>query len=199
MSDNTQQVQPTQVVLPVGGDKAKGAKYIAEHPEEFGFSWKTGKLGRGVGKDYVEYNVDFPFPNIEEKDVYLFLASFGPALFSGALGGSSIKVTSDRVNRTEYDNNVVSMETLKIRNVESVLLKVASRGGGTVTKYVDAKGVEYRSKADLDKAVANQAKIDALTAAAAFMAQASDNNIDPTVAREMAKVMWPLAFASQSE
>lgn len=194
MSDNTQEVTP--IVLPIGGDKSKGAKYIAEHPEEFGFSWKTGKLGRGSGKDYVEYNYDFPYIDIQEKDVYLFLASFGPALFSDALGGTSIKVVTDRVNRAAYDkDNKISQDALKEKLVSSALLKVVVRSGGTTTKWADAKGNTYASKEALDKAVANQAKIDALESAQAFMAQASDNGIDPVVARNMAKQMWPLAFA----
>lgn len=183
-----------QIVLPQGGDKSKGAKYIAKHPEEYGFSWDTGKLGRGVGKDYVEYATDFPFVVFKPETVLLFVASFGAGLVSDALGGTSIKVSTDRVNRAEYDkNNTVTTETLKERIVSSVLLKVVTRGGTTV-KFVDAKGNEYRSKADLDKAVANQARIDALEAAAAFMAKASDNGIDAAMARQFAMAQWPLAF-----
>lgn len=182
-------------VLPIGGDKSKGAKYIAENPEEFGFSWKSGKLGRGSGKDYVEYNYDFPYIEVEPKDVLLFVASFGPALVSDALGGTSIKVSTDRVNRAAYDkDNTISEAKLKELLVSSVLLKVVTRSGGTTVKWTDAKGNVYTSKEALEKAVANQAKIDAIEAAQAFMAMANDNGIDPVVAREMAKKQWPLAF-----
>lgn len=200
MSNTQEQTQTeTQIVLPKGGDKSKGAKYIAEHPEEFGFSWKTGKLGRGSGKDYVEYNYDFPYIEVSEQNVLLFLASFGPALVSDALGGTSIKVSTDRVNRAAYDkDNKISEAKLKELLVSSVLLKVITRSGGTTTKFVDAKGNVYASKEAMEKAVANQAKIDALEAAQKFLSQASDNGVDPIVARNMAKEMWPLAFEKQA-
>lgn len=201
MSENTNQDQAqTQdetpvTVLPKGGDKTKGAKYIAEHPEEYGFEWKTGKLGRGSGKDYVEYNIDFPYPEVSPENVLLFLASFGPELVSAGMGGTSIKVSSDRVNRAAYDNDrMVSMDALKEKQVSSVLLKVVTRSGGTTTKWADSKGNVYPSKEALDKAIANQVKIDALEAAQAFLAMAAENNIDPTMAREMAKKQWPTAF-----
>ena len=141
----------------IPGDKSKGAKYIAEHPEEFGFTWKTGKLGRGSGKDYVEYNYDFPYIEVDEKNVLLFLASFGPAILSDAIGGTSIKVSTDRVNRAAYDkDNKISQESLKEKLVSSVLLKVVTRTGGTVMKFVDAQGNVYASKEALEKAQAGR-------------------------------------------
>lgn len=177
------------------GDKSKGAKYIAEHPEEFGFEWKSGKLGRGSGKDYVEYNTNFPYIEISPENVLLFLASFGPALISDGLGGTSIKVSTDRVNRAAYDkDNTVTEAALREKLVSSVLLKVVTRSGGTTTKWADSKGNVYPSKEALDKAIANQAKIEALEAAQAFLAMAAENGIDPTLAREMAKKQWPTAF-----
>lgn len=179
----------------LAGDKSKGAKYIAEHPEEFGFAWGSGKLGRGVGKDYVEYNYDFPYIDTDKMDVYKFLASFGPALFSDSLGGTSIKVKTDRVNRAEYDKNKqITVEAMREKLVSSVLLQVITRTGGTTIKYTDAKGNVYPTKEALEKAVANQAKIDALTAAQAFLAMAAENGINSAVAREMAAKQWPLAF-----
>lgn len=186
--------------LPTGGDKSKGAKYIAEHPDEFGYTWETGKLGRGTGKDYVEYNMDFPWINVKPEQVLLFVASFGPAIVSDALGGTSIKVSTDRVNRAQYDkNNKVTLDELKQALVTSVLLKVVTRSGGTVTKFVDAKGNVYASKDAMDKASANQAKIDAIEAAQKFMAMAAENNIDAAMAREMAKAQWPLAFEKSEQ
>lgn len=183
------------IVLPKGGDKTLGTRYIVEHPEEFGYTWNYGKLGRGVGKNYVEYAKDFPWIDVKPEQVLLFFASFGPGLISDSLGGTSIKVSTDRVNRNEYDkNNAVTDLELKTALVDSVLLKIITRGGGTVTKFVDAKGNEYRSKADLEKAQANAAKIEALESAQAFLAMAADNNIDPVMAREFAKTNWPLAF-----
>jgi len=186
--------QSNTMTLPQGGDKSKGAKYIAEHSEEYGFTWKTGKLGRGTGKDYVEYNMDFPYIDIAPEQVLLFVASFGPGIVSDALGGTSIKVSTDRVNRAQYDkNNKVTLDELKVALVTSVLLKVVQRGG-FVTKFVDAEGNVYASKADLDKAIANAAKMKAIEAAAAFLEMASDNNIPADVARGMAMAQWPLAF-----
>jgi len=183
-----------ETIKAVGGDKSKGAKYIADHPWDYGFSWKLGKLGRGTGKDYVEYNMDFPYIDISPEQVLLFVASFGPSIVSDALGGTSIKVSTDRVNRAQYDkNNKVTLDELKVALVTSVLLKVVSRGG-FVTKFVDAEGNAYTSKADLDKALANNAKMKAIEAASAFMAMASENNIPADVARNMAMAQWPLAF-----
>ena len=199
MSDNMQQDAVRELNL-IGGDKAKGAKYIAEHPEEFGFAWGSGKLGRGVGKDYVEYNYDFPFIEIAEENVYKFLASFGPALFSESLKGTSIKVKTDRVNRAEYDKNKqITVAALREKLVSAVLLQVITRSGGTTIKYTDAKGNVYASKDALDKAMANQAKIDALEAAQAFLAMAAENGIDSTLARTMAQTQWPLAFEKKAE
>ena len=183
-----------ETIKAVGGDKSKGAKWIADHPWDYGFSWKMGKLGRGTGKDYVEYNMEFPYIDIAPDQLLLFVASFGPAIVSDALGGTSIKVSTDRVNRAQYDkNNKVTLDELKIALVTSVLLKVVTRGG-FVTKFVDAKGNVYTSKDAMDKASANQAKIDAIEAAQKFMAMAAENNIDASMAREMAKAQWPLAF-----
>lgn len=186
--------QPT--IIP--GDKSKGAKYIAEHPAEFGFTWDTGKLGRGTGKDYVEYNADFPHVVVKPEQVALFVASFGPALVSSAINGTSIKVSCDRVNRESYDkNNRIGLAELREKLVSSVLLKVITRSGFTTTKWKDAEGNTYASEADLNKALVNNRKIKALEAAGAFLAMASENGIDPAVARSMAAAQWPEAFETK--
>ena len=69
---------------------------------------------------------------------------------------------------------------------------MAAKGGGG-TKYV-VGGQTFNSASDAEKFQQNQARIKDLESATTFLAMASDNGIDPVVARNMAKVQYPLAF-----
>jgi hypothetical protein len=179
----------------VAGDKGKGPKYIAEHPEEFGFAWGEGAIGKGVGKDYVELKGDCPHIENPPELLLTFVKSFGAALVSKGLNGTSIKVQCDRVNRDTVDKNMaVKASELKEKIVSSILLGVITRTfSAPVTKYVVA-GQVFTNQADADKFTANAEKIRQLEAAGAFLAMAAENGIDMTVARSMAKAQYPLAF-----
>ena len=182
----------------IAGDKSKGAKYIAEHPEEYGFTWEFGKLGRGTGKDYVEYATDFPHVFVKPEQVPLFVASFGPGLVAQAINGTSIKVSCDRVNRESYDkNNRVGETELKEKLVSSVLLKVITRSGFATTKYV-VDGQVFTSEAEAKKYTENTRRIKALEAAQAFLAMAAENGVDTALARQMAQTQWPEAFEKEN-
>lgn len=181
-------------------DKAKDAKYVAAHPEEFGFSWGSGALGRGTGAQYVELRKDFPHIEPAEglEGILLLTKSFGPAVISKGLRGTSWKVSCDRINRDSHeDNRSITNDELKVKIVNSVLLGVVTKGFAT-TKYV-VGGQTFASATDAEKFAANQARIKDLEAATAFLAMASDNGIDAVVARNMAKVQYPLAFAPTQE
>lgn len=184
----------------VAGDKSKGAKYIAEHPAEFGFAWGEGAIGRGVGKDYVELKADCPHIENPPELLLTFIKTFGGALVSKGLGGTSVKVQCDRVNRDTVDKNLaVKTSELREKIVSSILLGVITRTfSAPVTKYVVA-GQVFTSQADADKFTANAEKIRQLEAAQAFLVMAAENGIDSTVARSMAKVQYPLAFVENEK
>lgn len=181
-------------------DKAKDAKYVAAHPEEFGFTWGSGALGKGVGKDYVEYRKDFPHIEPVEtlEGILLLTKSFGPMVVAKGMKGTSWKVSSDRINRDSHeDDRAITNDELKVKIVSSVLLGVAAKSGAT-TKYV-VGGQTFASASDAEKFQQNQAKIKDLESATAFLAMASDNGIDPVVARQMAMKQYPLAFVKAEE
>ena len=183
----------------VAGDKTKGAKYIAEHPEEYGFTWDTGALGRGTGVDYKELRADCPWINVKPEQVTLFTLTFGSAFIADVLKGQSIKVRCDRVNRAAIEKDgKITTEQLREKLVTSILLQMITRSGFATTKYV-VNGQVFASQQDADKFAANAERIKQLESAQAFLAMAADNGIDPVVTRNMAKQQWPLAFMKDEQ
>src|SRR4051812_10978605 len=103
------------------GDRKKGAKYVAENPEEFGFSWGSGEIGKGTGESYRSLRKDCPHIVVSAYNLPLFLATWGPKLVSDRLKGQSIKVACDRVNRDTLEKaRSTTNDQLKERIVLSV-------------------------------------------------------------------------------
>jgi hypothetical protein len=188
--------------VPAAGDKSKGAKYIAAHPEEYGFSWGSGAIAKGAGKDKVTLREDCPHIVIPEtlEQLNLFVRTFGAVFVAKGLNGTSVKVQCDRVNRDTLEKNrKVTNDELREKIVSSILLGVIVRSGGVPqTKYV-VNGQVFTSEEAAKTFSANAERITALEKAQAFLAMAAENGIDPTVARSMAKAQWPLAFEKVEE
>lgn len=178
------------------GNPAKGARYIADHPEEFGFSWGNGEIGKGTKKNYVSLRKDCPHIDVSPYNVPLFLATFGPKLVSDRLKGQSIKVACDRVNRDTLDKaRSTSNETLKEKIVATVLLGQTTRTVYerivTKTKWV-VNGTEYGTEAEYKVAMA-KGEQDETDRATSFVALAVEKGMAIELAIEMAKQVFPTA------
>ena len=193
MSD---QIEVSEIVP---GDVSKGAKYIAEHPEEFGIGWTFGPISGRLSKggDLLVLSKNAPRIVVEPDQVPLFLATFGTSIVAKALNGTSIDVSCERVVRDMLvKNRSAKNEELQEKLVLSVLLGVITRTVGTRTKFVGADGKEYDTLDAARKAVAVDTKESQVAKAAAFLEMCAENGVDSEVARNMAKVQFPLAFAS---
>jgi hypothetical protein len=175
------------------GDKSKGAKYIAEHPEEYGFIWESGAVEGRLTKngDLVELRKDAPKVNVRADQIELFMATFGPEQLAKAFNGVSPTVTCQRIARdTLIANRSTTNEQLKEKIVLSLLLNVIVRGPATVKevrKFVANDGSEHDT---LDKALAHNKSLIASTSDnakfAAFLAACEAQGMEPSAA----KLLW---------
>ena len=176
-----------------GGDTSKGAAYIAAHPAEFGFSVGFGQVSGRLtkGGDLLVLRKDAPRIVVTPEQVPLFIATFGTALVSKAINGTSIDVSCERIARdTLIDDRSVSNATLLEKMVTSILLGVIVRGLFCFFFVFVVVGVEFTDKHAADVAAVESDK----SKAAAFLAMCSDQGVDSETARSLARLQFPKAF-----
>jgi hypothetical protein len=182
----------------VGGDVSLGAAHIAKNPWDYGFQWSDGPISGRLSKggDLVLLRKECPRIEVRPDQVPMFLATFGTAIVAKAINGTSIDVTCERIARDMLvkDRSVTDAQ-LKERMVASALLGVITRTVGTKTKFVGVDGKEYDTLEAAQAAVAGNTKAEQVAKAQAFLAMCQENGVDAEVARNLAKVQFPEAFA----
>ena len=180
----------------IPGDRAKGAKYVAEHPEEFGFKWGSGAVGKGVGPAYRELRDNAPHIEIPPTKLPLFMATWGPEKISDGLKGQSYKVACDRINRDTIEKaKATSNDVLKEMIVRSVLYGMVTR---TVTERIVEKrtwvvnGTTYNTQEAYDAAMAN-VSVEETEKAKAFVDMAVARGQSMESALDMARTFFPNA------
>lgn len=137
------------------------ASAIVTAPETYGFVWTTG----AVEKNGRQLRAAAPMVRVE--NVTLFDNAF-PGVILAAANGTSIRVAVQAVIRNTLDKNATAKDDdLKVRIVNSVLLRNRTREVVTRTVekavYTDAKGRQFDSIEAL-KAAEVADKADALAA-----------------------------------
>lgn len=171
----------------VSGDVSKGARYIADHPREFGFNWEyaavSGSLTEGGEKVLLRKNAPKIFFTAELLP--LFVATFGYTFLAKGMNGTSTVVSCQRIARDSIiADSGITNETLQERMVSSILLGVIVRGGGSTRTFVALDGSEHKTSEAAQAHNKAQAPNDT-EKQAAFLAAAVDRGMSYDAAKEM--------------
>lgn len=149
--------QETETVAKGGTAKLDEIESIVANPEKYGFEWRyTWIPARGTGKDKVYLRGETPAPLPFVVDSVKVQECFGGQILTDSFNGSSGKVESQEVVRSEIEKNRKISDTDIMRAiVRSVFFAIrrAGGGGGTRTVFVDPlTGKQYKSLDDLKAA-----------------------------------------------
>lgn len=178
----------------VPGDITKGAKYIADHPAEYGIVWGYEPVQGRVtkGGPLVVLSKTAPRLWVNPEQVLLFVKTFGPEILSKSAKGTSLDVKSEGIDReTLLANRGTSVEQLKEKLVNSILFSISARGGVTL-KFVDNEGTSWGTAEEAKASNVRLAKIADLAAKVAeveekaeFLGEVSDRGGDVEKARQL--------------
>lgn len=179
----------------VPGDISKGAAYIVDHPEEFGYYWGFEMVrGRKEPKDpLLDLRKDAPRIWIKPEQVLLFVKTWGVEILAKTAKGTSIDVNCERIDRdTLLANRSTSNRTLQEKLVTSILLGITVRTGFVKTVVVNQfVANDASTHATAAEALAHNVKLAeaAKTDPAEFLAECVDREWDVDKARKLLSFM----------